>query len=132
MIKGLSQNLSTMGSMNKQPSPSNWLNSHLYGARKCLRKFFADSLAGRGYAVDHWQVNPQEATNFPDFSPARSSFEREWNVVGTHRRRESTGRSLIINGHIDVVLSGPEDLWIMPLFEPYIDQGWLYESGVGI
>ena len=71
--------------------------------------------------------------HFPDFSPVRSSFERGWNVVGTHRLiRESTGRYLILNGHIDVVPSGPEDMWIMPPFEPYIDQGWLYESGAGI
>ena len=103
----------------------------LRGKEAPAQNFFAEALADRGYAVDHWQVNPQEVAHFPDFAPARNSFEQGWNVVGTHRPRESTGRSLILNGHIDVVPSGPEDMWKKPPFEPHIDQGWLYGRGAG-
>ena len=89
------------------------------------------SLAGRGYAVDHWQVFPQEVVQFPDFTPAGSFFELGGNVVGTHRPRVSAGRFLILNGHIDIVPSGPEAMRVMAPFEPHIDQGWLYGRGAG-
>ena len=92
---------------------------------------FTVSLAGRGYAVDHWQVFPQEVVQFPDFTPAGSLFEQGWNVVGTYRPRVSAGRSLILNGHIDIVPSSPEAMRITPPFEPHNDQGWLYGCGAG-
>ena len=51
------------------------------------------------------------------------------NVVGTHRPRAEKGRSLILNGHIDVVPVGPLDMWSRPPFEPHRDGDWLYGRG---
>jgi acetylornithine deacetylase len=45
--------------------------------------------------------------------------------------RETRGRSLILNGHIDVVPEGPHDMWTDPPFEPVIRDGWLYGRGGG-
>ena len=39
------------------------------------------------------------------------------------------GRSLILNGHVDVVPTGPLEMWTRPPFEPCIDGGWLYGRG---
>jgi acetylornithine deacetylase len=52
-------------------------------------------------------------------------------VVGTHRPREETGRSLILNGHVDVVPTGPEDMWSSPPFVPRREGDWLYGRGSG-
>ena len=53
------------------------------------------------------------------------------NVVGTHRPESETGRSLILNGHVDVVPTGPLDMWTNPPFEPHEEDGWLYGRGAG-
>ena len=44
---------------------------------------------------------------------------------------EVTGRSLILNGHIDVVSPGPEDMWASPPFRARRDRHWLYGRGAG-
>ncbi len=42
----------------------------------------------------------------------------------------SSGRSLILAGHVDVVTSDPDDLWRSAPFEPRLDgEGWLYGRG---
>ncbi len=41
------------------------------------------------------------------------------------------GRSLILNGHIDVVPPGPLDMWTTPPFEPRRDGNWLDGRGAG-
>jgi len=44
---------------------------------------------------------------------------------------ETGGRSLILNGHIDVVSAGPEDMWTSPPFAARRDGDWLYGRGAG-
>ncbi|MGO4833755.1 ArgE/DapE family deacylase, partial [Rhizobiaceae sp. 2RAB30] len=54
-----------------------------------------------------------------------------YNVVGASRCASPAGRSLILNGHIDVVPAGPLDMWTSPPFEPRRDGDWLYGRGAG-
>ena len=65
------------------------------------------------------------------FSPVAVDYDNAINVVGTHRPVREAGRSLILNGHIDVVPVGPLDMWAHPPFEPRIEGGWLYGRGSG-
>jgi acetylornithine deacetylase len=50
-------------------------------------------------------------------------------VVATHRAKNPTGRSLIIQGHIDVVPEGPVEMWTHPPYAATIRDGWLYGRG---
>jgi acetylornithine deacetylase len=52
-------------------------------------------------------------------------------VVGIHRPRQETGRSLILQAHVDVVPEGPAAMWSHPPFEPVIEGDWLYGRGGG-
>src|SRR5690606_11181975 len=57
------------------------------------------------------------------------------NVVGLHRPESNAGRSLILQGHVDVVSAEPVKLWKSDPFEPRIEQHgehgemWMYGRG---
>jgi acetylornithine deacetylase len=67
----------------------------------------------------------------PGFSPVTVDYSNAINVVGSHRPREATGRSLILNGHIDVVPTGPTDMWSFAPYEPALVDGWMHGRGAG-
>lgn len=101
------------------------------GQEQSAQEFMAAELVSRGYALDRWQIDLAEIRNLPGFSPVVAPYEDAVNVVGTHRSRTGRGRSLILNGHIDVVPAGPLDMWDSPPFEPHVQDGWLYGRGGG-
>lgn len=101
------------------------------GNEQSAQDFMASELAARGYEVDRWQIDVAEIQHLPGFSPVLGPYEDAVNVVGIHRAEVQTGRSLILNGHIDVVPAGPLDMWDSPPFEPRVQDGWLYGRGGG-
>src|ERR1700688_923217 len=96
------------------------------GAEHTAQDFVASALRERGLAVDRWRIDIDDIRHMPGFSPVHISYDNAFNVVGSHRAGSSKGRSLILNGHIDVVPVGPLDMWKKPPFEPYVESGWLY------
>ncbi|HJP23223.1 MAG TPA: ArgE/DapE family deacylase [Alphaproteobacteria bacterium] len=103
----------------------------LRGQEQTAQDFMARELRARGYSVDRWQVRIEDIQHLPGFSPVHVSYDNAFNVVGSHRVENPTGRSLILNGHIDVVPVGPVEMWDTPPFEPRIEDGWMYGRGAG-
>jgi acetylornithine deacetylase len=101
------------------------------GQEHTCQDYVFRSLRDRGYAMDRWAIEEDDIRSHPGFSPVAVSYENAINVVGTYRPREESGRSLILNGHIDVVPVGPLDMWTRPPFEPFVEDGWLYGRGAG-
>jgi acetylornithine deacetylase len=50
-------------------------------------------------------------------------------VVAAYRAKNPTGRSLILQGHIDVVPEGPADMWTHPPYAAVTRDGWMYGRG---
>jgi acetylornithine deacetylase len=88
-------------------------------------------LRERGYEVDDWIINQDDLKDLPGYGPVETDFSRARTVVGTYRPAEETGRSLILQGHCDVVPAGPLDMWKHPPFKPTVEDGWLYGRGAG-
>ena len=88
-------------------------------------------LRERGYEVDDWIINQDDLKDLPGYGPVETDFSRARTVVGTYRPAEETGRSLILQGHCDVVPAGPLDMWKRPPFQPVVEDGWLYGRGAG-
>jgi acetylornithine deacetylase len=86
---------------------------------------------GMGLQVDRFAVDDRELAGMPGYAPSLGHWTRHDNVVGEYRPRTVTGRSLIFNGHIDVVPVGSADMWTNPPFEPVVRDGWLYGRGSG-
>jgi acetylornithine deacetylase len=66
----------------------------------------------------------------PHHSPFSWDVSGKRNVVADWRGTGG-GRSLILNGHVDVVPPASEALWTSPPFEPRRDGDWLYGRGAG-
>ena len=103
------------------------LNGDEAGAQDFMEGLFR----GMGLATDRFDVRDADLKDLPGYSPAVGQWERHANVVGIHRPGKTGGRSLILNGHIDVVPIGAEELWSRPPFDPVVRQGRLYGRGSG-
>lgn len=101
----------------------------LRGQEHTAQAFVHDALAARGYAMDRWAIDVDAIRGHPGFSPVDVSYDNAINVVGTHTPRQATGKSLILNGHIDVVPEGPRDMWSRDPFDPAVEGDWLYGRG---
>jgi acetylornithine deacetylase len=101
------------------------------GEEETAQNFMAQGMAKRGLSVDRWKIDIDDIKDMRGYSPAVVSYDRAYNVVGTYRPRTIKGRSLILNGHIDVVPVGPLERWSTPPFEPRIEDGWMYGRGSG-
>lgn len=99
------------------------------GAEHTAQDFMAHEMRRRGLAVDRWRIDLADIRHLPGFSPVAVSYENAFNVVGSHRVDAPKGRSLILNGHIDVVPTGPLEMWTTPPFAPKVEDGWLYGRG---
>ena len=94
--------------------------------------FMADALARRGYEVDDWTIRLADLQPLPGFGPIEGDFSRARSVVGTHRPAGPVrGKSLILQGHCDVVPEGPRAMWTDPPYAATVRDGWMYGRGAG-
>lgn len=124
---GFDQQIRFLADLTRLPS--------LRGEESTAQDFMARAYSERGLDVDRWRIDVDRIRHLPGFSPVAVSYENAFNVVGTYRAKpapgQKAGRSLILNGHIDVVPTGPLDMWSTPPFVPTIRNGWMYGRGAG-
>jgi len=101
------------------------------GNEQSAQRFMAEELRERGYDTDVWNVDVADIADLPGFSPVIGNYDDAINVVGARRSPSGRGRSLILNGHIDVVPTGPLDMWETPPFQPAVEDGWMTGRGAG-
>lgn len=106
----------------------------LPGHEQAAQYFVADKLRSLGLAVDVVPSELRDVRDHPAFSDDGVPFRERLNVVGrwhgTGRRSDSpVARSIILNGHMDVVPTGREGLWSHPPWSGAIHDGKLYGRG---
>ncbi len=99
------------------------------GAEGPCQDMMGDLLRERGYEVDDWHVNMDELAGLPGVGIIEHDFSKARSVVGTYRPATTAGKSLILQGHCDVVPVGPLDMWDTPPFSPVIKDGRMYGRG---
>ena len=92
-----------------------------------LQAFVGDRLAAMGAEVDQWEPDPAEFADHPMMPPWHHWRGRPL-TVGTIRGAGG-GRSLVVNGHIDVVDAGDRSRWTSPPFAAEIRDGRVYGRG---
>jgi len=103
----------------------------LLGDEGPAQDFMEGLFRGMGLLVDRFEVEDDELSKLPGYSPAVGHWYNHDNIVATHKPRNPTGNSLILNGHIDVVPVGAEELWSTPPFKPSVQGDRLYGRGSG-
>ena len=101
----------------------------LRGRERAAQDFMFDQMSTRGLAMDRFAIDVDHIKAHPGFSPVTVDYTDAINVIGTHEPTEARGRSLILNGHIDVVPEGPHDMWTHPPYSPHVEGDWLYGRG---
>ena len=66
-------------------------------------------LKSLGLSAEMWEPRLEALATHAAFAPTEWSYEGRPNVTAVHKAEASGGRSVILNGHIDVV--SPEPLW---------------------
>ncbi len=67
----------------------------------------------------------------PGWSPPLIAYEGRDNVAAVFRPRQPRGRSLALQGHVDVVPEGAADMWASPPYAPELREGRIYGRGAG-
>jgi len=99
------------------------------GAEGPCQDMIGDLLRERDYEVDDWHINIDDLRDLPGFGPIEHDFSKARTVVGTYRPNSNSGKSLILQGHCDVVPAGPLDMWETPPFSPVVRDGRMYGRG---
>lgn len=100
----------------------------LAGDEARCQEIIAERMRDLGLEVDIWDPPDDELAAHPAYVPVELSYEGRPNVVGTWHGQGS-GRTLILNGHVDVVPTGPESTWTRPPWSGYYEEGKVYGRG---
>lgn len=101
------------------------------GSEHTVQDLMHRAMRERGLAMERFAIDRDAIARHPGGSPMSETHSQAPIVVGIHRPRQETGRSLILQSHVDVVPAGPAGLWETPPFEPAIRDGWMYGRGAG-
>ncbi|MGJ5041194.1 MULTISPECIES: ArgE/DapE family deacylase [unclassified Bradyrhizobium] len=101
----------------------------LRGEEAPVQDWLAREFAARGYQVDRFSLEDVDLMRHPKAAPMDSiALDGSQQVVAT-LDGAGKGRSLILQGHIDVVPEGPTDLWSDPPYEGIVRDGWMIGRG---
>ena len=101
----------------------------LRGAEAPVQDWLAGEFETRGYEVDRFSLADVDLMRHPKAAPMDNiALDGSKQVVAT-LDGAGKGRSLILQGHIDVVPEGPTDLWNDPPYEAIVRDGWMIGRG---
>ncbi|MGE4327041.1 MAG: M20/M25/M40 family metallo-hydrolase, partial [Pseudodonghicola sp.] len=101
------------------------------GEEHTVQDFIFAELRKRGYQMERFAMDPEALANHPGAGKWSPQHSEAPIVVGIHRPRNETGRSLILQGHVDVVPTGPAHMWSDPPYSATIRDGKMYGRGAG-
>jgi acetylornithine deacetylase len=98
------------------------------GDELAIQEFIATKLKRMGLSVDMWDPDQEELKRHPAYVPVEGKYDKRPNVVGFYKGTGG-GRSLLLNGHVDVIPPGPPTSWQYGPFAAEIHDNRLYGRG---
>src|SRR5271166_1516943 len=102
----------------------------LRGREAPCQDWIAREFAQRGWSVDRYMLSEVPMQHLPQFSPVvDTDYANAVQVVAAVRAPEQSGKSLILQGHVDVLQTGPGEMGKHPPADPVIAEGWMKGRG---
>lgn len=98
------------------------------GDEAAIQKFVSDYMTGIGLDVDMWETDWDELKKHPGYRPVARGYEGRPNIVAT-LKGTGGGRSLLLNGHTDVIPVGDGEGWSDDPWSATIREGRIYGRG---
>lgn len=98
------------------------------GDETAIQEFVANHMKGIGLEVDVWETDWEELKKHPGYRPVSVGYENRPNIVGIHKGTGG-GRSLLLNGHTDVIPVGDGEGWTDDPWSAKIKDGRIYGRG---
>lgn len=93
-----------------------------------IQNHLRDYLEKMGLEIDMWDMDPDEIQKHPAAAVVTESYVGRPNIVAT-RKGTGGGRSLLTNGHTDVIPAGPRESWTDDPWSASIRAGRIYGRG---
>lgn len=93
-----------------------------------IQKFISKKLQDMGLWVDMWEPDEEELKRHPAYLPSEHGYKDRPNVVGIYKGLGG-GRSLLLNGHVDVIPCGSLESWKYDPWSGEIHESRLYGRG---
>ena len=99
----------------------------LLGNEAPIQQYVAGHMQLSGLETHSWDID-ESIKSLPEAGDSGVPFEGRPNVAGIHRG-EGEGRSLIFNGHVDVVSPEPVENWTREPWGAAVEDGRMYGRG---
>jgi len=93
-----------------------------------IQEFIAQKLKTMRLQVEMWEPDHEALKKHPAYLPSERGYQSRPNVVGIYKGT-GHGRSLLFNGHVDVIPPGPFEAWEHPPWAGEIQGDRLYGRG---
>ena len=103
----------------------------VFGAEATAQDVMRRAFAGLGLEPVDVPFDPDALRASPSASPFSWDVTGKANVIARWPAAGTGGRSLILNGHADVVSAAPESLWSVDPWDATRDGEWMYGRGAG-
>ncbi|MFG1420736.1 ArgE/DapE family deacylase [Roseixanthobacter liquoris] len=98
------------------------------GDEAAIQAFLNDYMTKIGLDVDMWETDWEELKKHPGYRPVDRGYENRPNIVATFKGAGG-GRSLLLNGHTDVIPVGNGEGWSDNPWSGLIRDGRIYGRG---
>src|SRR5215472_11489646 len=93
-----------------------------------IQRFLSDYMKKIGLKVDMWETDWEQLKKHPAYRPVDRGYEGRPNIVAT-LKGTGGGRSLLLNGHTDVIPVGGGEGWSDNPWSATIKNGRIYGRG---
>ncbi len=101
------------------------------GREQSVLDVMASELGRLGLVPRRITIDPGSLASHPGFAPVPWDYTDRYCLVATQEAAGTGGKSVLFNGHLDVVSAEPLSFWERDPFDPVIKDGWLHGRGAG-